>query len=115
MSLRTEIARIEGPNRFLPHTLTDALAWMDVVWRSMRKDLTHAGPYELHHGFGQYLRNALGLWHGSPLASHMKSRGIEHPDDMSMDLLQRYIRWLKKNPNHPRPWEDGYTPPTLED
>lgn len=44
-----------------------------------------------HDSIGRQMRNRWGLWHGSPLAVHMKERfGLEHPDDMSHKILVEF-------------------------
>lgn len=86
---------------------------MDICWSAHRKDIQQAEAIVYHHNYGQYLRNALGLWHNSPLAQHFKEViGIQHPDDMSHYLLERYIAWLR-SAEHRRPWEPEYIPPSL--
>lgn len=116
MSLRKELESLglDGTYRALPHTPLEALAWMDVAWSDIRQQLLTSSAISLHHSAGQYLRNNLGLWHDSPLAQYFKNEmGIAHPDDMSQYLLERYLTWLRSAAEHPRPWQEGYKPPTL--
>lgn len=55
-----------------------------------------------HHGFGTWLRNNWGLWHGSVLSEWFNARGITHPDDMSSIILDSYWRHLNNLPIHER-------------
>jgi hypothetical protein len=41
-----------------------------------------------HFTAGLAMRNGWGLWTNSPLAQHLKSFGIQHPDDMSGAILE---------------------------
>lgn len=116
MSLRKELERLglEESKRFLPHTPLEALAWMDVAFSDIRSQICRSSPTSLHREHGRYLRNVLGLWHDSPLAQHFQRElQIEHPDDMSQYLLEKYILWLRSRTQNLLPWESGYEPPTL--
>jgi hypothetical protein len=50
---------------------------------------------QYHHGLGTSLRNAWGLWRGSPLRDHLKELGFTHPDDMSSVILETF--WCKRH------------------
>jgi hypothetical protein len=60
-----------------------------------RKTMLEGGLFNLHHNFGEHIRNSWHLWEPtSPLARHyQKVHGIGHADDMSsliiLDLLAR--------------------------
>ena len=82
---------------------------------------------------GRCLRNAWGLWGGSPLAKFFNTRGVHHPDDMSgiiMTSLWRRLHgapikleeqaaaakryWdLRRPPNPLKPCPDGGAPAAL--
>lgn len=49
---------------------------------------------DYHHGFGTWLRNNWGLWGGSRLQQYFFKKGLNHPDDMSMVILEFYYDWL---------------------
>lgn len=50
---------------------------------------------QYHHSWGQYIRNHYRLWHDSLLAQHLKALGHEHPDDMSMVIIEAIWDKLK--------------------
>jgi hypothetical protein len=43
-----------------------------------------------HFGLGVSIRNTMCLWRGGPLSDWFKSRGVDHPDEMSRHLLNIY-------------------------
>lgn len=85
-------------------------------------------PYIMHHGYGQMIRNAWGLWNGSILQDHFKQRfGLGHADDMSgliMDGVEAHFQGkpygarqinqrVKRSKNH---WEKiGIDPLTQQE
>lgn len=109
---------IESRNSFFPYTDDEALAWLDSHCYAHRERIRKAMPYDLHHIYGQEIRNTLGLWQEPkthPLVIFFKKKhGLDHPDDISNTLLMRYAEWLSKGPHLP-PWHDDYKPPTMED
>lgn len=45
--------------------------------------------HTMHHGYGQMIRNAWGLWNGSVLKDHFIERfGLGHADDMSGLIIE---------------------------
>jgi predicted RNA-binding Zn-ribbon protein involved in translation (DUF1610 family) len=83
-----------------PTTLDKALVALDGFLSPLARDDITKSPksaedvaLDLHHSLGQHLRNTWRLWHGSPLALHMKDvHGVQHPDDMSHAILVAYCR-----------------------
>ena len=47
-----------------------------------------------HLDIGLWLRNNWGLWGGSRIQNYLRSKGINHPDDMSAMILRLYYDWL---------------------
>ena len=84
-----------------PTNLEEAVSL--IVARMDEEDLafaaTHA-PYEVHHGFGTYIRNTWQLWHEeSTLAQWFRNNlGLGHADDMSGIILECVWREIKKQP-----------------
>jgi hypothetical protein len=37
----------------------------------------------VHHGYGTFIRNTLGLWHDGPAVAWFNKQGIFHADDIS--------------------------------
>lgn len=73
-----------------PTNLTEAI---DVAEEWLREDETTAQfregePIDYHHGLGTYMRNEWGLWADTELSRWFRERGVEHPDDMSMVVLE---------------------------
>ncbi len=73
-----------------PTNLTEAI---DVAEEWLREDETTAQfregePIDYHHGLGTYMRNEWGLWADTELSRWFRARGVEHPDDMSMVVLE---------------------------
>ena len=50
---------------------------------------------DYHMGLGMWMRNTWGLWGNSPLATHMRSYGFTHADDMSGVILETF--WCKRH------------------
>jgi hypothetical protein len=51
-----------------------------------------------HFGLGMWLRNAWGLWGGSPLAEYFNRMGVFVPDDISGIILTSFWRHLNGKP-----------------
>ena len=109
---------IEDNYRFFPVTDDEALAWLDSHCFAHRDQIKKAMPYDLHHVYGQEIRNTLGLWREPekhPLVIFFKKRhGIDHPDDISNALLLSYVECLGQE-ERPAPWADNYKPPTMKE
>lgn len=82
-----------------PETLNEAILALEALLGEEDKAFLdkatdpHAAAIELHHSLGRHLRNEWGLWHGSPLANHLREdHSVEHPDDMSHFILVEFCR-----------------------
>jgi hypothetical protein len=55
--------------------------------------------YTMHHGYGQMIRNAWGLWNGSELKNHFMERfGLGHADDMSGLIIEGLEAKVREQP-----------------
>lgn len=52
---------------------------------------------EVHHSLGRWIRNNWGLWADEPneLKTYFINKGVTHPDDMSGEILDAYVKYLK--------------------
>jgi hypothetical protein len=82
----------------VPTTLDEAIVALDAILCQEDKDYLHnaTDPEEaatfLHPSLGRHLRNEWDLWGDPPLAQHLKNLGIDHPDDMSHQVIVAYCR-----------------------
>ena len=51
-----------------------------------------------HDGLGRWIRNNWMLWQGSRLSKHFNDLGIDHPEDMSVIILDSFWRHLNDRP-----------------
>ncbi len=72
-----------------PKSLRAAIEYLyDGMSARERRDFVFWGSVAFHSGLGRQIRNAWGLWSGSPLKLHFKAVwGIGHADDMSSMIL----------------------------
>lgn len=82
-----------------PTTLEEAVDALDKLISAEDREFiqnTKLHPDELattiNHSLGRHLRNTWRLWHGSPLALHLKTKHWVHPDDMSHHIIVTYCR-----------------------
>lgn len=83
----------------IPETLEEAIAaikaWEGVDEWKAAESVCEAVD-KIHHFGGRVIRNAWGLWTGSPLAVHLYRRfGLVHADDMSGLIL--HCAWQELN------------------
>lgn len=81
----------------IPVNLTDALATLTLnLTDEKRAEITALDEKEFigrnHFFLGMSLRNAWGLWTGSPLKDWFVNMGVLHADDMSGILLRSFYR-----------------------
>jgi hypothetical protein len=85
-----------------PRDLASALAALDTIFdanvRQWIDTVPEAEMIRLHFTAGMFLRNAWGLWKGSPLSLYFNSIGIQHPDDMTGILFTSYWRQRHSQP-----------------
>lgn len=75
-----------------PCNLIQAHEYLDDIFKkeNIKVDSSFNG-IEYHHGLGTWMRNNWELWSGnSHLFDYYIERGINHPDDMSGDILDSY-------------------------
>ena len=84
---------------YIPKNLEDCFTELDKLLKPKDietiknlKDRTETIAY--HHGFGTWIRNNWGLWGGSRLQQYLNTKGINHPDSMSVLILEYYYDWL---------------------
>ena len=56
------------------------------------------GAIAANSTIGRELRNAWGLWNGSPLRDHLVTLGLRHADEMSQLILVTFVRYLNSSP-----------------
>lgn len=87
---------------YIPTNFDDALKELDLMLPQKAKEdiqqITQSEMNGYHFGFGMFLRNSWGLWHGSRLARSLNTVGLRHPDDMSATILKSYWCLLNKKP-----------------
>jgi hypothetical protein len=86
----------------VPHTLDEAL---DALERGLPRsfiDRLYASEtdvtIDLQDTLGRWMRDRWGLWTSSPLAEHLRARGLDHADDMSGVILTSFWRRLHFQP-----------------
>ena len=63
---------------------------------------------ELHHSLGRWIRNNWGLWDsGARLSKYLIDKGLKHPDEMSVKILEFYYDWLHEDHDAWQKWENG--------
>lgn len=83
----------------IPNTLEEAIQVLDMSLLEYDKEYLRNekdAAIQVHHTLGRWIRNNWSLWGDySPLKKHFIDRGIMHPDEMSHEIIQAYIRYLK--------------------
>jgi hypothetical protein len=108
-------------NNKIPNTLEDAV---NELYNSMTKKemeyIKENGAISCHFGMGGAIRNNWGLWKGSCLQEHFKSKyGLGHADDMSGLILLGLDNLCNGKPydegvleeveRYKRHWANGYS------
>ena len=98
----------------IPRTLDAAIAELDrLLPPALKTELAQVTSLtDYHWSLGLWLRNHWQLWYHSPLTSHLHA---SHPDDWSVEILEKYQRHLQitkgnsfhANDKHPRGLDDG--------
>ena len=101
-SVRESLIRIE-PMHDDPQTFDDAVIALDRIINKETKEYirsqsdAESAATSLHSTLGRYLRNKWGLWSNSNLYKYIKTnKGIDHPDDMSHEIIVAFCRNLVK-------------------
>ncbi len=82
-----------------PRDIQQAMACLDTHWSEKTKTefaaLAAGDVIRTHIGIGMWIRNNWGLWQGGALHDFFTRQDVEHPDDMSVLLLNAY--WLRSH------------------
>ena len=85
---------------YIPSNLNESVEFLDCKWSDSLKMEFKLKPekeavFELHHGYGMYMRNGWELWKGNnELSQSFHEIGISHPDDISSIILTSFHRKL---------------------
>lgn len=84
----------------VPTTPAEAIQVLDILLSDDDKDYlrtTKNAAIMVHHSLGRWIRNNWGLWADEPneLKSYFINKGVTHPDDMSGEILDAYVEYLK--------------------
>lgn len=85
----------------VPNTPEEAIQVLDIMLSKEGKEYLRTEEHaalKVHHSLGRWIRNNWSLWGDySPLKKHFIEHGIMHPDDMSNNIIEAYIRYLKSD------------------
>lgn len=103
MSIRKnkQITR-KSPKILSPTTPEEAIQVLDAMLPEEDKEYLRTeknAAIKCHHSLGRWIRNNWGLWAEEPneLKTHFINKGVTHPDDMSGEILDAYVEYLKSN------------------
>ena len=78
----------------IPKTVDEAVKTLGkIVSKEDRDYLLENGAISMHNSLGRWIRNEWGLWTDSELKNELKSKGFEHPDDMSNYIIEEFIKY----------------------
>lgn len=85
----------------VPNNIEEAIKALDVLLSDEDKHYLKTDPKAaimVHHTLGRWIRNNWGLWQEehNALKTLFTNIGIEHPDDMSNEIIEKYIEYLEK-------------------
>lgn len=83
----------------IPETIDEAFQVLDLYltkedkeWMKEEKN----SAIKVHHTLGRWMRNQWKFWEGNTkLTNYLTSQGFIHPDDMSNEILEKYVEYLK--------------------
>ena len=83
-------------------TTEEVIQVLDILLSDDDKDYLRTeknAAIKVHHSIGRWIRNNWGLWVDEPneLKIHFINKGVTHPDNMSGEILDAYIEYLKSN------------------
>lgn len=86
----------------VPTTPEEAIQVLDILLSDDDKDYLSTeenAAINVHHSIGRWIRNNWGLWVEEPneLKTYFINKGVTHPDDMSGEILDAYVEYLKSN------------------
>lgn len=84
----------------VPNNIEEAMKALDVLLSDEDKHYLKTEPKAaimVHHTLGRWIRNNWGLWQEeyNALKTLFTNIGIEHPDDMSNEIIKKYIEYIK--------------------
>jgi hypothetical protein len=96
--------------RYIPKDLGECFVELDKILNDVdRKEMSALKDrnemIRYHLGLGMWLRNNWGLWGGSRLRKYFTERGVTHPDNMSVVILDHYYDWLHGEKETWKEWE----------
>lgn len=97
--LRIEMDSINGV--YIPKDIEDCCVQLDKIINEKDKEYIKGLSVEdlindLHFGLGIWIGDIWGLWGGSRLQQYFFDKKIDHPKDMSGEILRAYHNWLNK-------------------
>ena len=86
----------------IPTTPEEAIQVLDALLVEEDKEwlvTEENAAIKVHHSLGRWIRNNWGLWADEPnmLKTYFINKGVTHPDDMSGEILDAYVKYLKSN------------------
>ncbi len=90
------VERIRGV--YIPKDINEAIDSLDAILSTEEKrhitDSLSLDDFRRvsHHGLGMWIRNNWGLWGGSRLQRYFFDKNVNHPDDMSDEILKAYYK-----------------------
>lgn len=84
----------------IPNNFEEAFISLDALLSDEDKHYLKTDPKAaimVHHTLGRWIRNNWGLWQEecNALKTLLTNTGIDHPDDMSNEIIEKYIEYLK--------------------
>lgn len=87
----------------IPKSVEEAVETLDrELSDTDKRYVLENGSLSVHHTLGMWIRNNWGLWQDSELKQVMLGLGIEHPDDMSDYIINRFIEHAKHGRRLPK-------------
>lgn len=85
----------------IPATMDEAMGALNTYLSEEDKQWLATEPnsaIKVHHTLGRWIRNQWGLWgDNSPMKELLTKQGFTHPDDMSNEIIEKYVEHLKNN------------------
>ena len=86
---------------YIPKDIEDCCVQLDKIINEKDKEYIKGLSVEdlindLHFGLGIWIGDIWGLWGGSRLQQYFFDKKIDHPNDMSGEILRAYYNWLNK-------------------
>ncbi len=100
MSFKKHIKTRKITVETIPTTPEEAIQVLDLylseedkIWLATEEN----SAIKAHHTLGRWMRNHWGLWADEPnkLKTYFINKGVSHPDDMSGEILDAYVKYLK--------------------